>query len=82
MSCPHSKAEYRSYHNPRKVKMLFVPHLCFIKPRGNDVRCESFRTQNQDGVLKSERTTITEHFYYKTTRLFLSVLENITTNTE
>lgn len=50
-----------------------MPHLCFTKP---------FRKQNSRWRLKSERTTITKHSYYKTTRLFLSVLENITTNTE
>lgn len=37
-------------------------------------------TENQNGVLKNERTTITKHFYSATTRFFLSVRENIITN--
>ena len=47
-----------------------------------NVRCEPVRQQSQDGVLKSEGTIITDHFLSTTTRFFLSVLENISTNTE
>ena len=59
------------------MKELFVRNLCFTK----DVRFESFRKQNSRWRLKSERQQLLNIFIIKQ-HVFLSVLENITTNTE